>query len=60
MIIKYTDKVAGDVYHVAEIMTNRSMTVWEALEIVGVDMNTYADQHGWDGWDPEALDVEYN
>ena len=60
MIIKYTDKVTRDVYHVAEIMTNRSITMWEALEIAGVDMDQYAAEHGWDGWDLEALDVEYN
>lgn len=42
----------------AEITANRSMTVWEALEVAGVDMDECAEENGWDGWDPEAIQQE--
>lgn len=39
----------------AEVTSNHSMTVWEALNAAGVNMNEYAAANGWDGWDPEAV-----
>lgn len=42
-----------------EVLTNHSMTVDEALELVGVDMDKYAEEHGWDDWDWEELRMEY-
>ena len=44
---------------VAEVLTNRSLTVWEALDVAEVDMDEYADSQGWEGYDPEALVIEY-
>lgn len=43
-----------------EVLTNHSMTVDEALEFVGVDMDKYAQEHGWDDWDWEELRTEYD
>ena len=41
---------------IAEIMTNQSMTVWEALDVAGIDMDEWAAEQGWtDGWDPDAV-----
>ena len=57
MKVTYTDKDTSQTAVIAEIMTNHSVTIWEALEIAGVDMDQYADVCGWDGWDPEALEV---
>ena len=43
----------------ADIMTNRSMTIWHALSIAGVDMDSFAMEQGWtDGWDAEAVMTE--
>lgn len=38
-----------------EILTNHSMTVDEALDISGIDMDKYAKEHGWDDWAWEEL-----
>jgi hypothetical protein len=42
-----------------EIMTNHSMTVDEALDCLGIDMDEYASEQGWDDWDWFALRMEY-
>lgn len=42
-----------------EILTNHSMTVEEALEASGIDMDRYAQEQGWDDWDWEELRMEY-
>ncbi len=43
----------------ADIMTNQSMTIWQALDIAGVDMDEFAIEQNWtDGWDPEAVMTE--
>lgn len=44
---------------VAEILTNRSLTVEEALDVAGVDMDEYAREKSWEDWDPNALELEY-
>lgn len=43
-----------------EILTDHSMTVDEALEISGIDMDEYAQEQGWDDWDWEELRTEYD
>lgn len=43
-----------------EILTNHSMTVDEALEHVGINMDKYAQENGWDDWDWEELRMEYD
>ena len=43
---------------IGEIMTNKSMSVWEALEAANIDMDEFATERGWDGWDPLALELE--
>ena len=41
---------------ITEVTTNRNMTVWEALESAGIDMDKWAAEQGWnDGWDPDAV-----
>ena len=42
-----------------EVITNHSMTVDEALEILGIDMDNVAQENGWDDWDFEELHMEY-
>lgn len=42
-----------------KILTNRSMSVDDALLLLGIDMDKYAEEMGWDGWNWEALKLEY-
>lgn len=42
-----------------KILTNHSMRVDDALEILGIDMDKVASANGWDGWNFEALKLEY-
>ena len=53
MKLFYGDILLGDV------LMNHSMTVDEAVEIVGVDMDKFAADQGWDDWDWEQLRMEY-
>lgn len=48
----------GDVF-LGEILTNHSMTVDEALELLDIDMDEFAQEQGWDDWDWEELRMEY-
>lgn len=42
-----------------KILTNRSMSVDDALQILGIDMDAFTAAQGWDGWNYEALKLEY-
>jgi len=47
---------------VADVVTNRSMTVDEALELVGFDEKKFCEEQGFDvdeGLDPNEFKVEY-
>lgn len=57
MYIYYKDETGT--YLIGEIMTNRSITVDEALEIAGVDMDQWADAKGWDGYDWNCIELSY-
>lgn len=48
----------SDVEVIAEITTNQSISVEDALELSGVNMDNYADEKGWDGYDYNALKVQ--
>ena len=41
------------------INTDMSMTPDEALDLCGVDMDVFASDMGWDGWDPCAVYLRY-
>lgn len=41
-----------------EIITNQSMTVDEALNCLGINMDEFASTKGWDDWDYECLRLE--
>jgi hypothetical protein len=43
----------------AEVITNHSMSIEDVLTLKGIDMDKYAEAHGWDGWDYEALRLEF-
>lgn len=42
-----------------KILTNHSVSVDDALRILGIDMDAFAAAQGWDGWNYEALKLEY-
>jgi hypothetical protein len=44
---------------VGEILTNRSMTVEEALELVGYDEEEFLKEHGFDDVDPNEFKMVY-
>ena len=56
--IIYRDENTNERVVIAKIMTNRSMSAWEALEAANIDMDEFATERGWDGWDPLALELE--
>ena len=51
LVIKYENEIIGT------IETNHGMTVWEALDLLGIDMDQYAAYQGWDGWDADHLSM---
>lgn len=53
MKLYYNDN--GNKLLVVEVITNHSMSVDDMLQYV--DMETWADKRGWDGWDWEALEL---
>lgn len=54
-ILVYADEISFDI--LGGILTNHSMSVDDALRQLSIDMDTYADEQCWDGWDYEALDL---
>lgn len=42
-----------------EILTNKSLSVEDALDILEINMEEYTQQQGWDDYDPNALELEY-
>lgn len=42
---------------IGSIITNKSLSVEDALEILGLDMDELAIEKGWDGYDYNALDT---
>lgn len=38
-----------------KILTNKSISIDDALRILGIDMEVFADKQGWDGWNWECL-----
>lgn len=55
MKLFYNDN--GNKILAVEVVTNHSMSIDDALEYV--DMDEFANNHGWDGWDYEALEMEW-
>lgn len=41
-----------------EIMTNQGLTIDEALNCLGINMDAFAYEQGWDDWDYEYLRLE--
>lgn len=56
-----TDLLVYAEYDVFEIfggiLANHSLNVDDALYLLDVDMDAFAEEQGWDGWNYEALDL---
>ena len=57
MKLYYNDN--GEKILITEVITNHSMSVDDALNLSRIDMDKWADEQGWDGWDPGALEMEW-
>lgn len=44
---------------VGEVMTNRSLTVDEALELINFDEQKFLEEQGWDDLDYNEFTLEY-
>lgn len=42
-----------------EILTNQSLSVEDALDILEINMEEYTKEQGWDDYDPNALEIGY-
>lgn len=51
--IMYEDVLVG------EVLTNRSLTVGEALELIDFDEEAFLSEQGWDGIDYNEFRLEY-
>lgn len=55
MLLVYADDNVFEI--IGGILTNHSMSVDDALDLLDIDMNAWADEQGWDGWDWESLEL---
>jgi hypothetical protein len=58
MRVYYKD-YEGNEREICKVMTNHSMTIDEALNLCGVDMDKWAEEQGWDDWDFEDIYSDY-
>ena len=42
---------------ITEIITNHNMSIDDMINHCDIDMDTWADQQGWDGWEYGALEI---
>ena len=57
MKLYYNDN--GNKILLTEVMTNHSMSIDDALNLAGIDMDKWAEDQGWDNWDYGALEMEW-
>lgn len=57
MKLYYNDN--GNKILLTEVITNHSMSIDDALNLSGIDMDKWAEGQGWDNWDYEALEMEW-
>lgn len=55
VLLVYADDNAFEI--IGGILTNHSMDVDDALDLLDIDMDAWADAQGWDGWDFESLRI---
>lgn len=50
----------GEKILIGEVVTNHSMSIDDILSLLDINMDDFAEQQGWDGWNYEALKMEWN
>lgn len=55
-LLVYADECTFEI--IGGILTDGIM-VDEALDLLDIDMDDYAEERHWDGWDYDALDIVY-
>jgi len=53
-------KLLYDGTEIGHVMTNHSMSIEDVLAQLNINMDNYAREHGWDGWDYEALSLKWD
>lgn len=56
-LLVYADDAVFEI--IGGILTNHSMSVDDAIDLLDIDMDAWAAERGWDGWDWEALELLY-
>lgn len=57
VIVVYKDE--NVCIELGRILSGGSMTTDEALDILGIDLDEWGQEQGWDGVDYEAVDFKY-
>lgn len=52
-LVVYADENVFEI--VCGVFTNQSLTIDQVLDLNDIDMDDWADNQGWDGWDYDAL-----
>lgn len=47
----------GDI-ELGSVMTNHSMSIEDMLDMLDINMDEYAEKHGWDDWEYDHLRLE--
>lgn len=55
MMLVYADGSTFEI--IGGILANHSMSVDDAIDLLGIDMDAWADGQGWEDWDYEALQL---
>ena len=56
MKVIYND--CGEKIVLGEIMTNHSLSVFEAIDILGIDLEEWRESLGWEAYDSNCFDFE--
>lgn len=56
MKVIYND--CGEKIVLGEIMTNHSLTVFEAIDIIRIDLEEWRESLGWEAYDPNCFGFE--
>lgn len=53
VLLVYADDYVFEI--IGGVLTNHSMSVDDILDLLDIDMDEYAEENDWDGWDFGAL-----
>ena len=56
-MLKLVYKDETGTYEITEVLTNHSMSIDDILQLADIDMDAWADDKGWEGWDYDCLQM---